>query len=289
MANEIWTSSRLKSYQTCPMKEALRYRKCLAPIQSKQALAIGTAVHKGIEMWDEEAGLSALNFPFPSSQEEADEQDIARVTVLGLLRGYFQTYAPFEQHMPELSFHLPMRTGKRNSRIFEVAGKIDDVATIDGQNWLVEYKTASKLDASYFDRLYVDSQITMYMAAGERLGLKPVGVIYRVLRKPQIRRGKTESVEQFLNRLESDIASRPEFYFMERRLYRSTADLADFESMLYHEAKQANTMYKQGRCYKHSTACSVYGRCEYLPLCMGEAGAEALYETREPHEELKGE
>lgn len=289
MAKDIWTSSRLKAYQTCPMKEALRYRKNLAPIGRKQALSIGTAIHKGIEMWDEEAGIEALSFPFPSTQEEADEQEVARTTVLGLLRGYYQTFAPFEVHVPELSFYLPMRTGKRSSRIFEIAGKIDDIATINGQNWIVEYKTASKLDGSYFDRLYVDSQITMYMTAAERLGFNPVGVIYRVLRKPQIRRGKTESVEQFLNRLESDIASRPDFYFMEKRLYRSKADLADFEQMLYQEAKLANTMYKQDRCYKHSTACSVYGACEYLPLCMGEAGAEALYETREPHEELKGD
>ena len=289
MEKDIWTSSRLKNYQLCPMKEALRYRKKLVPISTKKSLAIGTAVHKGIEMWDEDAGLEALNLPFPSTQEEADEQDIARVTVLGLLRGYYKVFEPFEAHMPELSFKLPMLTGKRYSRKYDIAGKIDDVATVNGQNWLVEYKTASKLDASYFDRLYVDTQITMYMAAAERLGLAPQGVIYRVLRKPQIRRGKTESVEQFLNRLESDIASRPEFYFIEKRLYRGKHDLAEFEGMLYQEAKTADVMYKQGRCYKHSTACSVYGACEYLPLCMGEAGAEALYETREPHEELKGE
>lgn len=289
MVKETWTSSRLKAYQTCPMKEALRYRQKLAPISTKKSLAIGTAVHKGIEMWDEDAGIEALNLPYPTSQEEADEQEIARVTVLALLRGYFKTYEPFEAHMPELSFRLPMTTGKQYSRKYDIAGKIDDVATINGQNWIVEYKTASKLDASYFDRLYVDSQITMYMAASKRLGLEPQGVLYRVLRKPQIRRGKTESIEQFLNRLEANIGARPEFYFMQRRLYRGSNDLAEFERMIYQESKHSDLMYKQGRCYKHSTACSVYGACEYLPLCMGEAGAEAMYETREPHEELKGE
>lgn len=290
MAKDIWTSSRLKAYQTCPMKEALRYRRKLVPAGRKMSLSIGTAVHKGIEMWDEDAGLEALGFPFPSTQEEADEQDIARVTVLALLRGYFQTFAPFEQHTPELSFELPMRTGRLNSsRKYAIAGKIDDIATVGGQNWIVEYKTASKLDASYFDRLYVDSQITMYMAAAERLGLEPAGVLYRILRKPQIRRGKTESIEQFLNRLEADIGARPEFYFMERKLYRSKHDLTDFEKMIYEEAKLADNMAGKGCTYKHSTACSVYGGCEYLPLCMGEAGAEALYETREPHEELKGD
>ena len=286
---DIWTASRLKAYQTCPMKEALRYRENLVPISTKSALRFGTAIHRGLEMWDVDEGLNALGESFPTTQEEADEFEVTRVTAKALLSGYMKLYGPFEDHKPEFEFQIRMKTprGGFSNRLM-LAGKIDDIVHENGREWLVEYKTASKLDASYFDRLYVDSQITMYMLAAKRLGYRPAGVIYRVLRKPQIRKGIRESTEQFLNRLEVDVEARPDFYFTERRLYRTDVDLDDFERMVYQEATLSNKMYRQGTCYKHSVSCSVYGGCEYLPLCMGEAGAEALYTTREPHEELYG-
>lgn len=287
---DVWTASRLKAYHTCPMKEALRYRKKLAPVSSRPALAFGTAIHKGIEMWSLEAALEALNMPFPMSQEEADEQETVRATVTALINGYMLMYAPFDRHEPEKQFSMPIRTttGKSSSKLV-IAGKIDDIAYINGECWIVEYKTASRLDSTYFDRLYLDTQITTYMVAARRMGYNPVGVIYRVLRKPSLKRGKTESLAQFLNRLEADISARPEWYFEERKIYRSVDDLTAFEKQLYNETKLSNDLYKKGCTYMHSTSCSMYGRCEYLPLCMKEAGAEALFEIREPHEELREE
>lgn len=287
---DIWTASRLKAYHTCPMKEALRYRMKLAPLATREALTFGRAIHKGVELRSVEAGLEALGTVFPGSQAEADEMEITRVTAEALLRGYMNLYPAFERHEPEKLFRMPFRTpAGRSSTRKVMMGKIDDIAYVGNSDdcWVVEYKTASKLDATYFDRLYVDTQITTYMLAAERMGYHPVGVIYRVLRKPALRKGQKESLEQFLTRLEADIAARPEFYFMERRLYRTTDDLADFEKQLYYETRQADENYRKGLCYKHSTACSMYGRCEYLPLCMGEAGAVAMFEIKEPNEELK--
>ncbi|MDO4371071.1 MAG: PD-(D/E)XK nuclease family protein [Clostridia bacterium] len=57
---EIWTNSRLKCLQTCPMKEKFRYRDELVPIGRSKALQIGTAIHKGIELWSVVAGVKEL-------------------------------------------------------------------------------------------------------------------------------------------------------------------------------------------------------------------------------------
>ena len=287
---DIWTVSRLKTFQICPMKEMLRYHECLVPIRGRSALAFGTAIHKGLETGSIDEALNALITDYPQSQEEADEQDIASVTVRALLEGYFKHYEPFAEHKPEYQFMLPMLGGRGKSNIMAIAGKVDDLVRIDGRWWIVEYKTASRLDASYFDRLYVDSQITMYMSAMERLGYNPAGVIYRVIRKPSIRRTQKETLEAFLERLRKDIEDRPEFYFIERQLYRDKNDLREFEHTLYTEARLERDMKRKGNYFRHTTACSLYGACEYLPICMKEAGAlEALYEHREPNEELKKE
>lgn len=293
MCNDIWTNSRLKTYQACPMKERFRYRDCLVPIGRRDALNIGTAVHRGIETWSVDEALNALEFGFPSNTEEAETQEIMRGTVEAMLSGYFNCYAPFGDAEPELLFEMPLRfptkRGMRSSRRQKLCGKIDAIAHIDSQDWIVEYKTAGQIDKSYFDRLYVDSQITLYMLAARRLGYKPVGVIYRVLKKPALRRRQNETVDAFVERMKADYLARPEFYFYETRLYRSDDDLSDFERQMWYEVQQADRNAVQGRVYRHSHACSNYGTCPYLPLCTGESGAEAMYEYREPNEELRQE
>lgn len=292
MAEVLWTNSRLRAYQACPMKEKLRYRDCLAPLGRKEALGIGSAVHKGIELWSAEAAVAEMEatFSFPGSTEEADAQEIQKGTVAAMLGGYFERFEPFEKHEPELEFKIgaryPTKRGMRRSNRVHLAGKIDDIVELDGECWLVEYKTAGQIDKSYFDRLYVDSQITFYMMAARRLGYAPVGVIYRVLRKPQIRRRQGETVEAFIERMAQDCKARPEFYYYETRLYRSQDDLEAFERDLWGEITQAEKNASQGRFWRHSHACSNYGSCAYLPLCMGEAGAEAMFEHRAPNEEL---
>lgn len=161
MAVEIWTNSRLKAYQMCPMQEKYRYRDCLSPRGKREALNIGTAVHREIERRSVEAALEALEFDFPADQAAYDAQEILRGTVKAMLKGYFAVYPPFEEHDPELGFEIgarfPTKGGLRRSNRIKLAGKIDDIATIDGRQWIVEYKTASQIDRSYFDRLYVDS------------------------------------------------------------------------------------------------------------------------------------
>lgn len=292
---EIWTNSRLKCLQTCPMKEKFRYRDELVPIGRSKALQIGTAIHKGIELWSVVAGVKELEtqLPYPSSTEEANEQTIALATVQAMLEGYFAIYDEFKEHQPETLFDLgmryPIKGGKmRTSRAIHVCGKIDDIATINGEQWLVEYKTASQIDKSYFDRLYVDSQITMYMMAARRMGYKPVGVIYRVLKKPSIRQRQNETVEKFTERLRLDYLQRPEFYYYETRLYRTQDDLIDFEKELWYQVVQAERNARKGVCWRHTKSCSDYGTCPYLPLCMRDNDAELMFEHREANEELRG-
>ena len=285
---DIWTVTRLKTYQICPFKEVLRYHEKLALVRGRAALAFGTAIHKGLETRDIDLALNLLINDYPKTQEEADEQDQAYVTVKALLEGYFNRYEPFKEHKPEYQFELPMMTGKGKSTTLAIAGKVDDLVKIDGRWWIVEYKTASRLDGSYFDRLYVDSQITMYMYAMQRLGFNPAGVIYRVIRKPSIRRKQNETNDAFCERLLKDINERPDFYFMERQLFRDTKDLKEFEHTLYLEAMQERNMRKKGNAFRHTVSCSMYGACEYLPICTKEVGAmEALESNVQVKQSLK--
>lgn len=291
---QIWTNSRLKEYQTCPQKEFLRYHENIVPIHKNEALSLGSAVHKGLETRSIDEALELIPISENvSSQEEYDAQLIIRGICEAMLEGYFELYPEFENHSPEFMFEMkaryPTKKGMRSSRTRTISGKIDDIIYEDDGVWLVEYKTSGVLDKSYIDRLYIDSQVSFYMMALTRLGYKPKGIIYRVLRKPSIKQKKGETVDQYIERLKADYKERKDFYYYETKLYRSTEDLEEFEKMLWHEIKQEEKSVNEGNIFKHSVSCSQYGSCPYLPLCVGDSGAEMLFEKREPHEELKGE
>jgi len=123
--------------------------------------------------------------------------------------------------------------------------------------------------------------------AAKRCGFNPVGVLYRVLRKPQIKQKQNETVDAYIERLTADYLARPEFYFFETKLRRSDGDIEQFEIDLWNETRHANRLAATGQIFRHSHACSNYGTCPYFPLCTGESGAEMLFEHKEPHEELQ--
>lgn len=287
---QIWTHSRIKARMNCPRLEHLRYEEELTPIRRKQALSIGSAVHKGIETWSIQEALAEFDDVIPADQDEYNELEIAKATVQGMLTGYMQRYEPFTDHRPEMEFSLPLILASgRESKKYILAGKIDDIEITDEGDWIVEYKTAGQLTGAYFERLYVDEQITMYCYAAKRLGFNPIGVKYRVIRKPTIRPRKGENMTQYTDRLIAEYRDRPDFYFCQQKLYRTQDDLKAFEKTLRQRILEFDRAKKLGMNWMNTGHCSVYSGCQYLPLCTKQSGAEAMFEHRAAHEELEGE
>lgn len=288
---EVLTFSRIKARKNCPMAEHIRYDLELVPRNKKKSLGLGSAVHLGLETDDIDKAVGYFDGVFPDSQEEANELEVQRATVRAMLTGYFARFGKWgEETIRELSFDIPIRNPKTGavSRSFRLQGKIDAITVIDGKMWLVEYKTASQINKGYFDRVSLDEQITLYMYAyRERFGVKPEGVIYRVLKKPTIRQTKKESMEQFCNRLEQDYVDRPDFYFFEQKYYRSENDLKQFEKELWAFTQQYLYEKRNDINCKNASRCLDFGQCEYMPICLGEADLELDYVKKEKHEELR--
>ena len=288
---EVLTFSRIKARKNCPMAEHIRYDLELVPRNKKKSLGLGSAVHLGLETDDIDKAVGYFDGVFPDSQEEANELEVQRATVRAMLTGYFDRFGKWgEETIRELSFDIPIRNPKTGavSRSFRLQGKIDAITVIDGKTWLVEYKTANQINKGYFDRVSLDEQITLYMYAyREKFGVKPEGVIYRVLKKPTIRQTKKESLEQFCNRLEQDYVDRPDFYFFEQKYYRSENDLKQFEKELWAFTQQYLYEKRNDINCKNASRCLDFGQCEYMPICLGEADLELDYVKKEKHEELR--
>lgn len=288
---EILTYSRIKARKNCPMAEHLRYTKQLVSKFRKPSLDIGTAVHKGLETGSVEEALKALPEVFASTQAEADKAETNKVLVEAMLLGYFSKYKPFdpEKTQNEIKFEIPIINPKTKaaSKSFCLQGKVDALTMIDGQYWLVEYKTAGQITGNYFERLEIDDQITSYIYALQRtLNIQIVGVIYRVIKKPHIKQTQKETLSKYHERLINDYQERPEFYYFEGKFYRSQEDLAKFEKDLWYFTQQLLYEKRQGINTRNASRCVDFGTCTYFPICTNQEDAELLFEIKAPHEEL---
>ena len=287
---ELLTYSRLRMYLNCPASERLRYGACLVPkLGGSTPRLLGSAVHKGLETGNTDEALALFDSVVPVSQEEQDQLDLDRATCKAMLLGAKKAFPALEGLQPEVEFNLPIinpLTGK-SSRRFRLAGKVDGICTRDGETWLLEYKTASAIGKQYVDRLALDGQVTTYIYAMQRVLGKPIaGVIYRVIRKPSIKRGQKESADEFCTRLEADYQERPEFYFYEQLLYRKADDIQHYEQELWDITQRMMWDRKHGICPHNTSRCTDFGSCEYMPICRHDNQWECMYEQREPHQEL---
>jgi len=291
---EILTNTRIQTRKNCPKADYWRNIRGLVPIQKKQSLNIGGAFHIGMETRSVEAALAYLEKQVKTfDQTDVNELETAKVIVEAMVRGAMEMWSPFENGKRELKFEIPIinpKTG-RPSKSFRLAGKTDELAQLeDGSWWIVEYKTASQIGQAYIDRLDLDSQITTYIYGLQRqLGIHISGVFYRVVRKPSIRQGKNETLEQFRQRIIEDYQTRKDFYFTELQLYRSQEDLKEFEEELWGFCQEYLFAKRTGIHYKNTSRCTEFGGCPYMPLCRGVEGAEMMYTVQMVNPELAEE
>ena len=286
---ETLTYSRMRMYLNCPASEQLRYTACLVPkVKGSTPRLLGSAVHKGLETGSVDEAMALFDAVVPVSQEEQDQMDADQATCRAMLLGANKAFSALDDMQPEVEFSLPIlnpSTGKA-SRRFRLAGKVDGICSRDGETWLVEYKTASTITKQYVDRLCLDGQVTTYIYAMQRVLRRPIaGVIYRVIRKPSIKRGQKESADEFCSRLEADYQERPEFYYVEQLLYRKPDDIRAFEQELWDITQRMLWDRKHGICPHNTARCTDYGCCDYMPICRHDQW-QGLYEYCEPHQEL---
>lgn len=231
-------------------------------------------------------------------------------TIRGLLHGYHHRWLAerWEVHEIEREFRAPIvnpRTGRR-CRTFEQAGKRDGIVSRLGETLLLEHKTCSEdLDAPwYWTRLTIDTQISSYLLACSVTEQKLDGVLYDVIRKPEIRPKKLTGQERqrfadsgeycgrtfdatvidawradpecrethamFEARLAQDTLTRPDWYFARRIVRRLDSELLTYAEELWLTAEDIRTALRTADRRRNDRACTAYGRpCEYLDLCAG--------------------
>jgi hypothetical protein len=127
------------------------------------------------------------------------------------------TVHPTTWYQTEKAFSVPYVYP--DGLIVPLRGRMDGVFE-DGKGhlWLLETKTKGRVDEDFIQStMDKDIQVLLYLYCMAVLfNREPAGVLYNLVRRPQLRQGKSESLKDFLERIELDAQDpkRTDFYFM---------------------------------------------------------------------------
>lgn len=273
---------------TCDRYYFWRWIMNLVPNKFHLAFWFGSVVHAGIEqigagkslkkarkcMDREDRNTCKKNPPGVDLRQEVDAQrGIARLMIEAYqdivkdkMKGL--KFGGAEQH-----FEMPL---KQSPVLFE--GTVDAWYKDKKKVVLFEGKTAKRPDNDYFRKLKFDKQVNGYAIGLHHLiGKYPRECYYTVFRKPQIRQRKTETPEDFFDRLEQDLIDRKDWYFIfYKHLFGKgavKAVLNDIEWMTFDLAAKYDYLTEDqlldpANWPRNDRQCFDYGTCPYFTLCQ---------------------
>lgn len=158
-----------------------------------------------------------------------------------------------------------------DGRPIRIRGKIDGAPRIKDALWLFETKTKGRIvEEAIIDKLSIDLQVNLYLwALWKKYGEYPAGVIYNIIRRPQLKLGKTETHSAYIARVKADVYDRPEHYFMRNIGSVYPSEIAKWEkTQLIPILREIIRWYDGEGRFKNISACtSGFYPCEFLSIC----------------------
>jgi hypothetical protein len=309
----IITASELKTFRRCAREHHYAYGQLYRGGAEAQALRFGTLFHNALEAWwnasaDDIDGLQLdpLDYADMAIRGEASDPFDA-ATARALMVGYHCRWGqePIEVVSVEQEFRAQLvnpDTGKP-SVTYQLGGKLDALAKVDGLVYLVEHKTTSEdcgPGSDYVRRLRLDGQISLYYQGARALGHDVAGVIYDVIRKPGLRpleankrRDVPETPEEYGARVLADIEKQPERYYQRHMVVRLEQEEREAMADVWATARAMREGELAQRFPRNVDACIRFGRsCSFFDACTGAADlatSERFRKATRKHEELTEE
>lgn len=288
--------TQLATFRRCPREFSFRYPMGKVPVGTAATLSTGRAIHKAIgghlrkEWWwfgvsDPKerammAGYVARWRDSPFTIEQTDVPfvySIGEVTCPGVIRA--------RETRTEHKRDCPMCRGLGTVAV-EVQGELDAVGYETArptEKVILEHKTTSEditPGSAYWRKvLQVDAQVSTYLRAGATMGYQKV--IYDVIRKPELRQKQKETELEFVQRMLTDMAERPEYYFQRATVIRLENEREDFIK----DTLGTVRLMMVGEYPRNVDSCFKWNRaCDFFSVCTGEVGIddEARFKVRNP-------
>jgi hypothetical protein len=185
--SQTWTSSRLRVLRECPRKHQLRYTLGLLTAETYE-MRFGTVGHRALEAWyrawmagDLDGRLDAALAVVPEISTNEFERTKLRLLVIA----YHERYKDEDWEVLAVEAEFRYMLGDHL-----IGGKIDALIRdrTDGRVFVVEHKftgSDTSIGGPYWERLAIDTQVSIYIDGAAMLGYEIAGCIYDVLKRPE--------------------------------------------------------------------------------------------------------
>lgn len=289
------TQSMLTTFMTCKEKFRLSYIEGWRPAKVGTApMEFGNCIHEILDMvysaskeYDPQDFSEQIDVAVKNACNEFEAEKYERLTVDGndwdtlsenvgiaevLLPQYFRywkdDWAAVQWIDLEEVFDVPLEI---DGKVVRIRGKFDGIQRIKGKLWLFETKTKGRIDEdTIMDKLSIDLQVNLYFwAMWKKYGEFPAGVVYNIIRRPQLRQGKNEKLTEFISRIKADIHDRPDFYFMRNHGAIDKSELLEWEQNEFIPIIRELIRWAEGHGhFKNVSACtSGFSACQFLRIC----------------------
>lgn len=261
MNERIWDYSTISTFQTCRRKYYWQHIRHLRPQIKGTPLLFGGAIHDALDEYysheNREKGAIMAIMKFKSEYKDV-EGDELRTIENGekMLNWYFQKY----KHEPFKVVGKP-----EEGFVFFIGdvlfgGRLDLPVEWDGQLWIMEHKTTTRLTTGYFDQFELDKQPTGYIIALEEFtGRKCSGCIINAMEPWKEVKRVTSATKK------------PEDHFLRKPITRSQELKDRFRynvQAIVRDIKwcEENNEFQEA---EKKEVCYYYNRpCPFLQLCI---------------------
>jgi hypothetical protein len=229
-----------------------------------------------------------------ASAETVQDLELAIMLIYVVLPVYFKWWAKdlttIKWHALEHQFKMPLPELGTFLR-----GVMDGRYSSKGRERsnLFETKSKSRLgeqgESNIVDILGFELQVNLYLAViWFQEGKVPGGLCYNIIRRPNLQKKKSETFQMFQRRIEQDVKSRPDHYFIRLRMDVDRREL-EREGKEHHALIRDFMQWYHGEVghYKNSDHCeNKYGTCEFIQVCSG-GNYTGLYKRPKVFRELE--
>lgn len=287
--------SKLGTILSCPMTYYLSYVKGISKKDEKPALAIGSAVHWGIEHNTEDlSDYFIKNGTIKSRDNYGRDQLLAEAMVHGYLKHKDEIFDEVltnnttgekyqlleETHELYVTGNLPCAI---SDKPHDFVGIVDLLLLTDKGFIVIDYKTSTYAPNwnNYLDQIY--RYIFMLNTMFPDVPIVKIGIIN--IRKTAIRQKKTENETEFLNRMKFEYDINDENYvnYHEYEVSALNQQLVDdYTSNLAKQCDLAQMIVDNNvRFINFGAAEGTYGKSDYWDIFYRTPDAHVLYKIRD--------
>lgn len=272
---KVYTNSALKTYRLCPRKYYYAYECLIEMIDASSRLAMdkGTEIHKAIQGKLAGTAIGELDI------------DLVTYPEILILFQYYETEG-LELIAGEKQLHLAL---EKEGII--LAGKLDGIIrTSNDEINLLEIKTSRfKLgdDEDVLSKWDLDRQLSMYSLLARANDIDQDGIIIDYIRTPSLKQKKKESDEDFLQRINENVAANLDTYYGKITVSRTIEQDNECLEETLQEIEMIKSCKLKSIWPRTGESCNEYHKlCPYISLCRGETDVSQYTKREQQHPEL---